>query len=82
LYYQLNTPAMKASPRRHLDIQYVSLSCLPAEQARLLRDWVPESQVFQIETGDRMIGGCIEYDDYEFWYDHERQEAARFHSLL
>ena len=72
---------MKASPRRHCDIQYVNFSCLPEDQVHSLRDWLPESQVFRIDAGGREVDGCIEYEDYEFWYEYIRQEDS-FSGLL
>lgn len=64
---------LKLSPHRLEATDYVRLSELPAEQALSLLNWLPESCLTKLETGEFVADDCIEYEDYEFWYEYSRK---------
>jgi hypothetical protein len=62
----------KAIPHRVAATEYIRLSELPAPQAQQLREWLPESFLTKLEAQNGVMDDCIDYDDYEFWYDYTR----------
>lgn len=72
LYKTIRWIMSKATPHRINTTEYIRLSELPAPQAQQLRDWLPESFLTKLEEGNGLADDCIEYDDYEFWYDYSR----------
>lgn len=61
---------LKLTPHRLGATDYVRLSELPATQAHSLLSWLPESYLTKLETGEFVAEDCIEYEDYEFWYEN------------
>ncbi|EMR03636.1 hypothetical protein [Cesiribacter andamanensis] len=73
----------KVTPHRQDATDYIRLSELPAPQAQRLRDWLPESYLTKLEQQHGVADDCIEYEDYEFWYDHSRpSEDTRLNEQL
>lgn len=60
----------KIKPKRQGATEYVRLSKLPNEQVDDLLGWLPESCLTKISSGKRLLDDCIEYEDYEFWYEN------------
>ncbi len=72
----------KLAPHRQGITEYIRLSELPAPQAVSLREWLPESYLTKLENGGFLASDCIEYEDYEFWYDYSRQDASNLDDEL
>lgn len=66
----------KFTPHRLEATDYVRLSELPALQANSLLNWLPESYFTKLETGETFADDCIEYEDYEFWYEYSRKDET------
>lgn len=62
----------KLAPHRLGSTEYIRMSELPAPEAQQLRNWLPESFLTKLEEGNGVVDDCIEYEDYEFWYDYSR----------
>ena len=60
----------KIKPNRQGATEYVRLSKLPDEQIDDLLGWLPESYLTKVKKGKKLLNDCIEYDDYEFWYEN------------
>lgn len=58
------------------------LSELPSPQASSLRDWLPESYLTKLEAGGSVVEDCIEYEDYEFWYEYSRPDEGMLDEQL
>ena len=67
---------LKLTPHRTGTTEYIRLSELPAPQAHSLRGWLPESYFTKLSEGDSVAEDCIEYDDYEFWYEYTRSDEG------
>jgi hypothetical protein len=50
------------------------LSKLPTPQASSLRNWLPETHLTKLEEEGSVAEDCIEYEDYEFWYEYTRPD--------
>lgn len=65
---------LKLTPH-HLDAtDFVRLCELPATQALSLRNWLPESFLTKLAMSDSVADDCIEYEDYEFWFEYSSQD--------
>ena len=60
----------KIKPKQHRGTEYVRLANLPDEQAGNLLDWLPQTCLTKMEAGEDMLDDCIDYEDYEFWFEH------------
>lgn len=60
----------KLKPSRQGVTEYVRLADLPNGQAGTLLSWLPESCLTKVKAEENLLDDCIEYEDYEFWYEH------------
>lgn len=60
----------KIKPDRQGATEYVRLSSLPDEQIGALLGWLPESCLTKVKEDKQLLDDCIEYEDYEFWYEN------------
>ena len=60
----------KVEPKRQGVREYVRLANLPDKQAGNLMEWLPQSFMTKIGGEQNMLEDCIEYEDYEFWFEH------------
>lgn len=60
----------KMKPCRQGVTEYVRLADLPNGQADTLLSWLPESCLTKVKAEEQLLDDCIDYEDYEFWYEH------------
>lgn len=48
----------------------------------MLRDWLPESYLTKLEEEGSVAQDCIDYDDYEFWYEYSRSDESALDEQL
>lgn len=72
----------KLSPHRLGSTEYVRLSKLPTPQASSLRNWLPETSLTKLEEEGSVAEDCIEYEDYEFWYEYSRPDKEQLDEQL
>lgn len=60
----------KIKPFRQGATEYVRLSKLPNEQIDDLLGWLPESCLTKVNSNEQLLEDCIDYEDYEFWYEN------------
>ena len=73
---------LKLSPHRQGTLEYVRLSELPGPQAAYMRQWLPESYLTKLEEEGFVANDCIEYEDYEFWYEYSRSDGSMLDEQL
>lgn len=69
---------MKASPHYDLGTGYVQISKLPFDQALKLRDWLPQTSIIKLRSLDEDLDDCIQYSEYEYWFDFQFTAAKEF----
>jgi len=47
----------------------IQLSQLPIKQATALLSWLPGHGIFQLKSDDVELGDCVDYSNYEYWFD-------------
>lgn len=72
----------KLSPHRQGTLEYIRLSELPGSQANILREWLPESYLTKLQEEGFVADDCIEYEDYEFWYEYSRSDRSKLDEQL
>ena len=60
----------KIKPSRQGVTEYVRLANLPEKQVENLLEWLPQTYLTKIEGEENLLEDCIDYEDYEFWFDH------------
>lgn len=61
----------KLKPSRQGITEYIRLVDLPERQVGTLLNWLPESCFTKVNNEEeQLLSDCIEYEDYEFWYEH------------
>ena len=60
----------KLNPSCQGAIEYVRLTDMSGRQAETLLDWLPQSYFTKVKSEACLMEDCIEYEDYEFWYEH------------
>lgn len=68
----------KIKPHRTGLKEYVRLAELPGRQAGDLLDWLPETYFTKVEGEEIMHDDCVDYEDYEFWFEHCYQSQPDF----
>lgn len=48
----------------------------------MLRDWLPESYLTKLEEEGSLAHDCIDYEDYEFWYEYSRSGESALDEQL
>jgi hypothetical protein len=59
---------MKIPAKNFKGIVYVQLSELPVEQQELILQTIRKDLFIKLLIGDKVIGSCLQYKDYEVWY--------------
>jgi hypothetical protein len=49
-------------------IEFVRISCLPADQQEKLRSSIKRDQVIKILIGNTLAEDCVQYHDYKAWF--------------
>ncbi len=73
---------LKLSPSYFQGIEFIQLCQLPFDQARKLRNWLSDIDVFKVENEYEKYEGCVHYDDYEFWFDTNQVDSTDAYELL
>ena len=61
---------MKIPAKNFRGIAYVQLNELPVVQQELILQTVHKDLFIKILIGEKVIGSCIQYPDYERWYSN------------
>ncbi len=68
---------MKAYPHIEQGAGYVQISRLPIDQMLKLKNWLPQTSFVKIRSEDRMIEDCIQFSEYEYWFDFLYAEMSK-----
>jgi hypothetical protein len=67
---------MKVSSKNYKGIEYVQLIDLPVEQREKISESLNEEILIKILIGEIVVQNCIQYKDYEFWFDNVYRKSA------
>lgn len=62
---------MKVKAKYFREIEYVEVKDLPQEQQTLLSHF-KEADYIKILIEDKVVGPCLQYNQYEAWYTSQR----------
>lgn len=62
---------MKAHPHIDHGSAYIQISRLPFDQIIKLRNWLPQTSLIRLKTRDQIFDDCIQYSEYEYWFDFQ-----------
>lgn len=60
---------MKVSSKIYKGIEYVLLEELPKDQKEKISESLSSENFIKILIGEKILVNCIQYKDYEFWFD-------------
>lgn len=60
---------MKVAPKVFKGIEYIQVSELPENQRENFVQSINDSLFIKILIDDKIFSGCVQYKDYELWYD-------------
>jgi hypothetical protein len=61
---------MKIPAKNFKGIAYVQLNELPVVQQELILQTVHKDLFIKILIGEKIVGSCLQYSDYERWYSN------------
>jgi hypothetical protein len=61
---------MKAETKIYKGIEYVQVNQLPAEQQNIISETLSNKLYIKILIDGKIIGNCLQYKDYELWYNN------------
>jgi hypothetical protein len=67
---------MKVNSKIYRGIEYVQLNELPQEQKEKLLQELHDDFLIKILIDDTVIRNCIQYKDYEFWFDNVYKRSS------
>ena len=67
---------MKVNSTIYKGIEFVEISTLPNEQKTSLLESVNPDLLIKILVDGKLMSRCIQYKDYEEWYDKSYQPTA------
>jgi hypothetical protein len=65
----------KVSPTFHNGINFVQISSLPFDQKECFKNWIPMNSVLRMEINSITLSDCVEYSEYEYWFDYQYKKA-------
>lgn len=72
---------MKVNSKIYKGIEYIQLTDLPNEQQDLIVQHLEEDDFIKILVENSVISDCIQYKDYEAWFDTIfRKPSTKNHS--
>lgn len=60
---------MKVSSRSYKGIEYIQLNDLPKDQQEKIKEALNEDAYIKLLIDKSIISNCIQYKDYERWFD-------------
>jgi hypothetical protein len=67
---------MKAKSSVYKGIEYIQISSLPLEQKNRILETVNSELLIKILADGKVIGNCLQFKDYEFWFDNVYQTQS------
>ena len=61
---------MKAAAENYKGIEYIQISLLPVNQKDEILKSLSDRVVIKILKNGELLRDCIQYHDYNFWYDN------------
>lgn len=61
---------MKVKSSVYKGIEYIQINTLPADQKLKLMETLNSELLIKILADGKLIGNCIQFKDYEFWFDN------------
>jgi hypothetical protein len=61
---------MKVRSKIYKGIEYILLSDLPTEQKEKICTSLNEDAIIKILIDEKVVTNCIQYKDYELWFDN------------
>ncbi|HZB14363.1 MAG TPA: hypothetical protein VE467_15085 [Chryseolinea sp.] len=68
---------MKVNSTIYKGIEFVEISTLPSEQKTSLLQTVSPDLLIKILVDGKLMPRCIQYKDYEEWYDNSYRPIAK-----
>jgi hypothetical protein len=68
---------MKVNSTIYKGIEFVEISALPNEQKTSLMQTVSPDLFIKILVDGKLMPRCIQYKDYEEWYDNSYRPASK-----
>jgi len=65
---------MKVRSKNYKGIEFVQLSELPKEQKEKISESLSEDSLIKILMNETVVSNCIQYKEYEFWFDNVYKE--------
>lgn len=66
----------KIKPSQQGVTEYVRLANLPEKQVEDLLEWLPQTCLTKVKAEESLLEDCVDYDDYEFWFEHCYQKDS------
>jgi len=74
---------MKVSSKIFKGIEYVQLNQLPVDQRDTILETINQKVLIKILIDGKIVSDCIQYRDYEIWFDNiYRPQAAQPSELV
>jgi hypothetical protein len=61
---------MKVNSKIYKGIEYVQLNELPNDQREKISESLNEETLIKILIDEKVVKNCIQYKDYELWFDN------------
>ena len=71
----------KLSPSFFRGIKFIRTSNLPLRQYDELMNWLPPTSMIMIRVDDVVFKDCIQYKDYEYWFENFFRKEENQHYL-
>jgi hypothetical protein len=65
---------MKVRSKNYKGIEFVQLNELPKEQKEKISESLSEDSLIKILMNETVVSNCIQYKEYEFWFDNVYKE--------
>lgn len=56
---------------------YIQISKLPFNQSLKFRNWISRNSLVKISAGSSIIEDCVQYSEYEYWFDVFDKESKK-----
>ena len=64
---------MKVKSSVYKGIEYIQINSLPLDQKTRILETVNSELLIKILADGKVIGNCLQFKDYEFWFDNVYQ---------
>ncbi len=68
---------MKVNSTIYKGIEFVEISTLPSDQKTILMETINPDLLIKILVDGKLMPRCLQYKDYEDWYDNAYRPATK-----